>query len=202
MKTLHHLPIETNIWTGWSLTCCGAWIGNVCSSAGLKAWVMDGRVGSGRFLPSSSVRHFQPVLLPVTSLIVPVLKQHLLRNWKIHKWVSTENSQSTASARGGFWLNSENLPSLRTRVILCWLSELRTAWGLGTEGQECHPELFDWCPTWHHLRAVWSHQQLALAGLLVVAAVNRTENRFSSQNWIYRNMGSRACLKALLIYLA
>ncbi|XP_056881029.1 1-phosphatidylinositol 4,5-bisphosphate phosphodiesterase epsilon-1 isoform X2 [Takifugu flavidus] len=62
--------------------------GQRCWSAavGLKVWVADGRVGAGRFLPSSSSgRSLHPIHLPTSSLTAPVLKLHLLRNWKIHK---------------------------------------------------------------------------------------------------------------------
>ncbi|XP_028286100.1 1-phosphatidylinositol 4,5-bisphosphate phosphodiesterase epsilon-1 isoform X4 [Parambassis ranga] len=62
------------------------------AAAGLRAWVTEGRVGTGRCLQasasssSSSLReHLQPVYLPTSSPIPPAWKLYLLRNWKIHK---------------------------------------------------------------------------------------------------------------------
>ncbi|XP_028422909.1 1-phosphatidylinositol 4,5-bisphosphate phosphodiesterase epsilon-1 isoform X3 [Perca flavescens] len=57
-------------------------------SAGLKAWVAEGRVGAGRFLQASSSSfrgQLEPVHLPTSSLTPPAWTLHLLRNWKIHK---------------------------------------------------------------------------------------------------------------------
>ncbi|KAM6964739.1 1-phosphatidylinositol 4,5-bisphosphate phosphodiesterase epsilon-1 isoform 1-T1 [Tautogolabrus adspersus] len=64
------------------------------AAAGLKAWVAEGRVGSGRLLQASSSSssssssfwgQLHPVHLPSSSLTPQAWKLHLLRNWKIHK---------------------------------------------------------------------------------------------------------------------
>lgn len=80
--------------------------GYLSAAAGLKAWVAEGRVEGGRFLQASSSFRGQlhPVQLPSSSLIPPSWTLHLLRNWKIHKWVCGERRfMLITSKHWGLW---------------------------------------------------------------------------------------------------
>lgn len=85
------LPLwcQCEILTVWSSAGC------LSAAAGLKAWVSEGRTGAGRFLHNSSSSSScsscrgqrYSVQRSTSSLTPPPWTLHLLRNWKIHKWV-------------------------------------------------------------------------------------------------------------------
>lgn len=92
------------------------------AAAGLKAWVAEGRVGTGRFLQatSSSSSSFRgqllPVHLPTPSLTPLAWKLHLLRNWKIHKWNPDRDSDAD------YFINLEDSPLQKRQGI--WVKVL------------------------------------------------------------------------------